>query len=287
MSSQKYSPPKQQRLKVDLHVHTRASDGAYSPWEVVKMARERSIAILAITDHDTVSGLDEANRAAQEYGLELVPGIELSTLAEDKEIHILGYHLNPQNGKLLDTLHTLSSARDNRAQLIIAKLNELGYPLTMTDVKAKAGSEIIGRPHIALAMIELGLIKNIAEGFDRFLNPGGAAYVPRFRISPVQAIELIHEAGGVAVVAHPGMAFPARLLPELIDAGLAGIEVNHPDNSLQIRDYYQRRAQEAGLLITGGSDFHGHEEKDFRYFGQMLTPPETLARLQEVRDVSN
>lgn len=279
MSSPKYSP----KLKTDLHVHTRVSDGAYTPREVVKMARERSITILSITDHDTVAGLEEAKEAAEEYGVELVPGIELSTLAGESEIHILGYHLDPHNAELQKNLQTLSDARDTRAQLIVAKLNELGYTVTMAEVKAKAGSEIIGRPHIALAMIDHGLIKSIDEGFARFLSPGGLAYVPRFRITPQEAIILIKNAGGAAVLAHPGLNFPARLLPELIATGLAGIEVNHPDNSLQIRDYYQRRAHEAGLLITGGSDFHGHDEGDFHYFGQMATPYETIAKFRKYR----
>ena len=279
MSSSKYSP----KLKTDLHVHTRASDGAYTPREVVKMARERSITIMAIADHDTTSGLAEAKEVAQELGVELIPGIELSTIAGDNEIHILGYHIDPHNTQLQKNLQTLSEARDTRAQLIVAKLNELGYAVTMAEVKAKAGSEIIGRPHIALAMIDHELIKNIDEGFARFLSPGGLAYVPRFRVTPQEAIRLIKNAGGLAVLAHPGLNFPARLLPELIAVGLAGIEVNHPDNSLQIRDYYQRRAHEAGLFITGGSDFHGHDEDDFHYFGQMITPPETFAIFQEIQ----
>jgi len=282
VSSLKFSLPAKSRLKTDLHVHTTASDGAYSPREVFRLAKERGITVLAITDHDTVGGLPEAEKVAEEYGLSFVPGIELSTIHEEHEIHILGYQIQRQNEQLLASLQTLAAARDNRASKIVAKLNELGYPVTMEEVKSKAGSELIGRPHIALAMMDHGIIKNIEEGFARFLSPGGRAYVSRYRISPCQALKLINAAGGIAVLAHPGLDFPARLLPELIVAGLGGIEVYHPDNSLQIRDYYQRRAHESGLIITGGSDFHGHEADDLTYFGQLPTPLETLVRFAEL-----
>lgn len=281
MSSQKFFLPAKGRSKTDLHVHTTASDGAYPPHEVVRLAKERSIAVLAVTDHDTVGGLGEAEKAAEKYGIILIPGIELSTIHEQHEIHILGYQICPANSQLLYSLQTLKAARDNRAQHIVAKLNKLGYRVTMEEVRAKAGSDLIGRPHIALSMIDHGIVNSIDEGFARFLNPGGLAYVSRYRISPTQAIKLVREAGGTAVLAHPGLDFPARLLPELVEAGLGGIEVYHPDNSLQIRDYYLRRANEAGLLVTGGSDFHGHHPEDLDRLGSLPTPRDSLLRLTE------
>lgn len=281
MSSHKYSHESPRSIRADLHIHTKASDGAYTPREVVAMARERGISVLAITDHDTVSGLAEAREAAREYGLQLISGIELSTVTQNKEIHILGYCIDQENEGLMSALGSLSAARDKRAGLIVDKLKDLGYPLTMAEVKAKAGSEIIGRPHIALAMMDHGIINNISEGFARFLNPGGLAYVPRYRISPHQAVEIISKAGGFAVLAHPGTDFSASLLPELIAGGLAGIEVYHPENPLQIRDFYLSKAAENGLLVTGGSDFHGHDQGDFQYFGRMPVPAGTVSRLLE------
>lgn len=267
------------RLKSDLHVHTRISDGAYTPYELVKLASERGISVLAITDHDTVAGIEEAKTAAEIFGIELISGVELSTILDDKEIHILGYQFDLKYPRLVDTLQTLSEARDRRAQKIISRLNELGYGVTMEDVREQAGSELIGRPHIALALIKHGYIHSIEEGFAKFLSPGGLAYVPRYRIQPQEAIKLIIEAGGLPILAHPGLSFPSQLLPEFVQWGLAGIEVYHPDNSLQIRDYYQRRADEEGLLVTGGSDFHGHEQTDFENLGQMPTKAETLAQI--------
>jgi len=281
VSYPKFSPKNEYRIKCDLHVHTKASDGAYAPRELVMMARERGIEVLAVTDHDTVTGLPEAAQAAREMAVQLIPGIEISTVHERYEIHILGYQLDPQNKELLATLETIASARSNRARKIVAKLNELGHPVTLDEVLAKAGSEIVGRPHIALAMIDHGIIRSIEEGFDRYLSPGGLAYVPRFRITPQQAIELIHKAGGYAVLAHPGLGFPVSLLPDLLAAGLDGVEVYHPDNSPAIRDYYLRRAHEYGLLITGGSDFHGHDQEDFDFFGNMPVPEETLQKIGE------
>ncbi len=282
MSSTKFSA-KYTKMKTDLHVHTKASDGAYTPTEIVKLAADKGIKLLAITDHDTIAGIMEAAEAAESLDLQLIPGIELSTTEKDKEIHILGYQINPANPVLLNSLQILAEARENRARQIIDKLNKLGYSLSMQDVEAKAGSEIIGRPHIALAMMERGIIQSIQEGFARFLSPGGLAYVPRYRLSPQEVIELILNAGGLPVLAHPGIDFPAQLLPKFIDYGLAGIEVFHPDNSLQIRDYYQRRANETGLLITGGSDFHGYDDRDFEYFGQMPISSTTLSELLSPR----
>lgn len=282
MSSTKYLT-KYANIRTDLHLHTNFSDGAFTPTEVVQLSFEKGIKVVAVTDHDTVAGLKEAAEAADKLGLELLTGVELSTIERGKEIHILGYQIDPLNSFLLDSLQILAEARDLRARKIVTKLNDLGHQVTMQDVIAQAGSAIIGRPHIALAMMEQGITKSINEAFAKFLSPGGLAYVPRYRLKPQEAIELIVKAGGYPVLAHPGIDFPAKLLPVFVDFGLAGIEVHHPDNSPQIKDYYQRRANEAGLLITGGSDFHGHDRKDFIELGQMPTAATTLAELLQQR----
>ncbi len=279
MSSATFSLKHYRNIKTDLHVHSKASDGAYTPGELVKLAFERNIKILSLTDHDTIHGLQEASETAKEYGVAFIPGIEFSTVYYDREVHILGYNFVPDSPVLTNALNKLSAARENRARKIIEKLNKLGYPITFSEVKAKSDSEIIGRPHIALAMIEHGIVSSIEEGFAKFLGPEGVAFVPRFKISPREAVQLIKEAGGLAVLAHPSNDFPSEHLPEFINYGLDGIEVYHPKNSPHISDYYYRRAVEAGLLITGGSDFHGHDADDFNNLGALPADPETLCRL--------
>lgn len=266
--------------KIDLHVHTTASDGSYSPRNLVALARSKGIDCLAITDHDTTYGLSEALEAGKEYGMEIIPGIELSTVQENTEIHVLGYYIDPQNLPFQETLDRLVEARDGRARRIVEKLNDLGYPIEFSEVRSKAPHGTMGRPHVALVMMDHGIIRSIDEGFDKYLSPGCPAYVPRMRLTPLEAIHLIKEAGGVPVLAHPGLGCPKVLLTDFVRNGLEGIEVFYPKHSHDEIDYYYYQCKNFNLIMTGGSDFHGHNPEDTAILGNIQVPAETIERLK-------
>jgi len=250
-------------ILIDLHIHSTASDGSLSPTEVVRLAKERGLKAIALTDHDTVDGVAEAVAAGKRVGLEVVPGIEISARFPDGTMHILGYFVNYTSGRLADRLAVLKKARADRNPQIIAKLNKLGIPITMAQVSYLSGGGQIGRPHIARALYEGGYVANVQDAFDLYLRQGGLAHVSKFRFPPEEAIVMIQEAQGVPVLAHPftlGLNSPKALkafLQELKDVGLAGLEVFYPEHSQEQEELYLRLARELGLLVTGGSDFHG------------------------------
>ena len=283
MSCTKYYPCHDITCKIELHVHTTFSDGAFTPERIVELAWERGIRFLAITDHDTVFGLEEAKNKALQYPLELIPGVELSTVYHDHEIHILGYYIDPGSPELLETLSLLTGSRRNRVLKIDENLKYYGLDITYDDVRTKVldnGSQ--GRPHIALALIEHGIVKTVEEAFEKFLNPGCPGYVPRYKLSPCDAITLIKKAGGVPVLAHPGIDFPFELLPSCMETGLEGMEVYYPRHTPEMEKEYLNLALKMGLIVTGGSDFHGHETQEWRYFGEMPVPPQSIKRLKEM-----
>jgi len=266
-------------------VHTTASDGKYQPREVVRLAAGKGITSLAITDHDTLSGLQEAQAECSKYGLKFIPGIELSTSYAEKEIHLLGYNIDRTSRSLNAALTELQNARRHRIEKMVKKLADSGIPITMQTVQSKSAGSSIGRPHIALVLKELGIVKTIDEGIKNYLSPGCPAYVPRYRLSPFEAIDLIKEANGIPVLAHPGISTPLELIPNLINYGLQGIEVYHPKHTAdQIVFYLHFIADTAkSLLITGGSDFHGYEKTDYANFGAMKVPLRSLRILKSYR----
>lgn len=253
-------------MYADLHLHTTASDGVNSPFKVVGLAKEKGFSAIAITDHDTTAGLVEALAAAEEHNVEVIPGIELSTLQGDREIHILGYYPDPQNTELQLMLNKMIDTRKNRALYMVEKLNALGYDLALERVKEIAGSEFIGRPHIARAMQERGYISEVEEAFtDEFIGRNGKAYVERYKVTPPEGIEILLQAGAVPILAHPGhlSSGPPLLEDEilpLINSGLHGIEVFYCKHSPEQEGYYKQLAKKNNLLITGGSDCHGQVE---------------------------
>lgn len=264
----------------DLHVHSTASDGHYSPYELAKMAQRKGLQYLAITDHDTTAGLEQLENMKEPRLLEIIPGIELSTEYEGHEIHILGYSLDYNNTKLQDTLKTLAVARRERVYRIVKKLQEAGFMITIEDIKTHAVDAVsLGRPHVALALLEKGLVSSISEAFEKLLTKGRPGYVARYRILPQEAISLIIGAGGYPVLAHPGSGFDLKLLPILIKEGLLGLEVFYPQHNLEMQEYYYQIAQINNLLITGGSDFHGHEGNDNSFFGNIPIPAYTISLL--------
>lgn len=248
---------------VDLHTHTTASDGMQPPAENVRLARAAGLTAVAITDHDTVAGIEEAIREGERIGMTVVPGVEISTVLEGKDIHILGYYINDHDPIFLGRLAELRATRDRRNDMMIAKLQQLGINITMEEVIANLGrplapDETVGRPHIADTLVLKGYVKDMAEAFDRYLGSSGAAYVSPPRITPSTAAEWIREAGGTPVIAHPGLYGDDELVEQIIrEALMAGIEVYHSDHGEAEEKRYLQMAAKYHLIVTAGSDFHG------------------------------
>jgi len=248
--------------RIDLHTHTTASDGSLAPAELVRLAVRENLGAIAITDHDTVDGVQEGQRAGAELSLEVVPGVELSTDLRNKTVHILGYFIDVTHPELTDKLEWARSVRAQRNHKIVERFNELGIEMTYEEAAAKAGRDVVGRPHFAAVLLEKGIVSSMQEAFDIYLKRDGKAYVPKFRFTPEQSVGLILKAGGLPVLAHPGSYSwsPLELdgaVGDLCELGLAGIEVlysEHTPSQVQIfLDIVRRR----DLLPTGGSDFHG------------------------------
>ncbi|MEK8131937.1 PHP domain-containing protein [Paenibacillus filicis] len=246
----------------DLHTHTIASDGTGTPADNVRLAAAAGLAAVAITDHDTVGGLEEALAAGESYGITVVPGIEISTVHEGADIHVLGYWVDWRDPVFLERLEQLRSVRDRRNEMIVEKLQALGMEITMADVLASVSllrreGDTVGRPHIADALVRKGYVGSMAEAFERYLGKGAAAYANPPRITPFEALVWIREAGGAPVLAHPGLYGCDELIPTLAAQGLAGLEVYHADHTPEQETAYAAMAQRHGLLVTAGSDYHG------------------------------
>lgn len=279
------------RTGCDLHSHTQASDGMNTPSENVRIAYERGLAALAITDHDTVAGVKEALQAGESLNITVVPGVEISTLTDETDIHVLGYYVDYRDPVFLERLAGLRRTRDNRNTKILQKLNELGIEMTMEEVigglgRPLAPDESIGRPHIADALVLKGHALNLRDAFDRYLAQGAAAYVPQPRIHPKEACEWIRDAGGAAVLAHPGLYGNDQLVRAIIEeGGFSGIEVFHSDHGAPEEERYSAMAAECGLIVTAGSDYHGERQGQVFHgdIGSRQVPMEVLDQLQQAR----
>ena len=274
---------------IDLHTHTTASDGSFSPTELIQLAQQSGLEAIAVTDHDTVAGLAEAQQAAASTDLELVPGVEFSCKVEVGTLHMLGYFIDQANPDLDNLLAEMVASRARRNPQIVAQLNQLGYELTMDDVHAEASSPIVSRLHIAQAMLHRGYVRSLDEAFGRFLGDDGPAYAKRVEPAPAQAIDIIHQAGGLAVVAHPVHLRAANekqltaRLKELADLGLDGIEVWYPEHNADLTDQLWRFCRKADLAAVGGSDFHGSAKPHIKLGigrGGLNIPLEILHRLK-------
>jgi hypothetical protein len=241
----------------DLHLHTVFSDGTYTPEEMIFQASKHSFAALALTDHDTVEGCHRAGIAARSAGIEFVPGTELTAEQDRDELHILGYFLDINNPRLLAETAKFQDVRQNRIREIVMRLNAVHVPITSDAVFALANCRSPGRPHVARALVKAGLCGSLDEAFERFLKKNRPAWVPKFKMSAADAIDLIHHAGGVAVMAHPGLSHCDEVIPSMVEAGLDGIECFHTKHSTAIAEHYLEIADEYNLLVTGGSDCHG------------------------------
>jgi predicted metal-dependent phosphoesterase TrpH len=251
---------------VDLHTHSTISDGSFSPEEVVKKALKAGLSAMALTDHDNIGGVETALETGKEIGILVVPGVEISAQFERGTLHILGYFFDPSNPSLQKKLNSLQQARAERNPKIAKKLQGLGIDITYEEVAAIAGSTQVGRPHFARILMNKGIVQDFNEAFDRFLGKDKAAYVDKFRYTPQEAFEMIREAGGVAVVAHP---YTLNLtddelyatLKEWLSLGLLGLEIFYPDHPKERIQRYAKLADTLGLLKTGGSDFHGNNKE--------------------------
>ena len=275
--------------RLDLHLHTTHSDGSCTPTEVVNMAHRAGVTALAITDHDIMTGVTEAIAAGQQWGIEIIPGVEISSLAGNSELHILGYFLDWQDSDLLERLKILRNGRHRRNPLIIERLQSLGIDVTYDEVRALAGTDSIGRPHIARVLMDKQVVASAKEAFDRFLAEGKPAYVPRELPSPAEAIHWIKSARGLAVLAHPTWVKITEqplidLVRQLKADGLDGVEVYYSTHAARQTREYLSLAQQLGLLVTGGSDFHGLTKPDIEVGigkGTLHIPTSLLPKMKE------
>jgi 3',5'-nucleoside bisphosphate phosphatase len=264
-------------LRVDLHLHTTASDGLLKPSEIILLAQKHRFNAIAITDHDTTDGITEAQRIAAGSPF-VIPGIELSAAEGSLDVHVLGYYVQIADIAFQSKLAQFQQDRLSRGYDMVERLAALGKPVAWEQVMAIANGGAIGRPHVARALLEAGHVSSVAEAFQHYLYTGGPAYVSRQRLAPEAAIELIHEAGGVAVLAHPALvADYGTLIERLVPAGLDGVEVLHPKNTEIVRDNLRGLAVRHNLIMTGGSDFHRPGDS----FGDYQPPPETLRQLRQ------
>jgi len=263
---------------VDLHVHTTASDGRCSPAEVVQAALELGLTCIAITDHDTTDGVEEALQAARGTTLLVIPGVEISADIPRSEVHILGYYVPHQAKSFRSRLAPFRNSRVKRAQRMVAKLARMGVSLEWERVQEIAGAATVGRPHVARAMLEKGYVHSIDEAFDRYIHRNGPAYVDRLKVSPLEAIQLILEAGGIPVLAHP--LYVSRLVPELAQQGLVGLEIYYPSYTADETGLLLDLATRYGLLTTGGTDFHGQDVQAGKLLGSVLVPETVVRDLQ-------
>ena len=245
--------------KIDLHVHTNASDGKLSPAELIKLAARNGLGLLAITDHDTVSGIVPSLDAARAFpDLKIIPGVEISSHAPGSEVHVLGYFINYEDPELLIQLAALRDSRQDRAKAMVEKLRGLGLDISLERVQQIAGDGSIGRPHIAQALMEKGYVSSFQEVFTRYIGQGGPAYVERIKLTPDEAVKLILKSGGLPVLAHPSTINDAEaVVSRLADRGLVGLEAYYKDYTDEQRHDMVSLAHRYKLIATGGSDFHG------------------------------
>jgi predicted metal-dependent phosphoesterase TrpH len=262
-----------------LHLHTNFSDGTFSPEELAGHGQRLGFAAMALTDHDSVEGCARMAAACGAAGIEFIVGTELTAEHNETEVHLLGYLLDTQNKRLLVEIARFQSVRQNRIREMVARLNQLNVPLEAETVFALANCKSPGRPHLARALVKAGLCKSSDEAFERFLKKNRPAWVPKAKMSALEGVELIHQAGGLAVMAHPGLNRTDEIIPALVDAGLDGIECFHTKHSTKTAERYLEIADKFNLLVTGGSDCHGFS-KGKPLIGTVKLPYEHVEKLK-------
>ena len=278
---------------VDLHLHTTASDGVLSPAEIVRYAKGKGLQAIAITDHDTIDGCEEGLSEGGRIGFEVIPGIEISAEYSPGSMHILGFCLDIHHPLLSERLEFLQKARAERNPKMVAKLNQLGIKITYEEVLKASGGGQVGRPHFANVLLEKKVVKSFQEAFDRFLKKGAPAYVDKFRFTSKEALHFIREARGVAVLAHPNTLGVSRsselekVIAQLVDEGLQGIEVYYPEHSSTEVVQYRTIADRYKLLSTGGTDYHGIEKNELDIGvgrGEMKLPYSIVEDIKALRN---
>lgn len=271
----------------DLHVHSNASDGSVPPSELPAMAAKAGLDAIALTDHDTLEGVETAREGGKECGVLVVPGVELTGYApaaegeEEVEIHIIGLYVDVEDEALADRLEELRATRTERVRKIAELLQDLGEDIEAEDILARAGGDSVGRVHVARELVERGVCRDVSDAFNRFLAQGEPAYVPKEHMTPAEAVKLIRRAGGCAVLSHPGLLADMEMyLPELLEAGLDALEVHYPRHSASQEKELMDLAEEYDLLVTGGSDFHG-EAKPYISLGQETVSFIELHKLEQ------
>jgi 3',5'-nucleoside bisphosphate phosphatase len=263
----------------DLHLHTHFSDGTFSPEELAGHGQRLGFAALALTDHDSVEGCAPMAALCGAAGIEFIPGTELTAEHDDIEVHLLGYFMDTQNRKLLVEIARFQAVRQNRIREMVMRLNYLNVPLEVETVFTLANCKSPGRPHVARALVKAGFCKTSDEAFERFLKKHRPAWVPKAKMSALEGIELIHQAGGLAVMAHPGLNRTDEIIPALVNAGLDGIECFHTKHSTKTAERYLEMADKFKLLVTGGSDCHGFS-KGKPLIGTVKLPYEHVEKLK-------
>jgi len=266
-------------MPIDLHMHTTVSDGHARPADLVAKASEAGLRAIAVTDHDTVQGLAEALDAGERLGVRVIAGMEVSADVRDRSVHVLGYFLDLASPALARYETGRAELRKVRILAMLEKLRERGVALDPDDVFGATTSTAIGRPHVARALIARGHVKSVAEAFDRYLGTKAPCYVPYDKLEAREAAEMIREAGGVAVVAHPGLDGLYDDLSQLLAWGIAGVEVYHPDHDAGEQARFLARARDLGALVTGGSDYHGDGIREGTALGSSTCPLDDFRRL--------
>ena len=264
---------------VDLHLHSTFSDGVYTPAQLVEQAAAARLTVVALTDHDTLNGIPEFFAAGAKAGLQVIPGVELGSQAGDASVHILGYGVRPDNEPLLTNMLRLRHARETRLQKILGKLKEHGIVVQVEECDPR--NRAVGRPHVAKAMVAKGYVQGVQEAFDKYLGRGKSCYVPQPKLTPLEAVTLIHGAGGLAVLAHPEEVGDRDLIAKIFaEVPLDGIEVYHPSarKVAGAFSYWQDFAAARGKFITGGSDFHGHADRYPMHLGEFAVQSEWLEK---------
>jgi predicted metal-dependent phosphoesterase TrpH len=270
--------------KIDLHSHSRASDGEYPAAEVAERAAAAGLGVWALCDHDTIAGLGDGAAAARRLGVRFVPGIELSAFLERREIHLLGHFVDPSHATLQRFEDFLAVRRRIRMEQIIEKLAALGITLAAAEIERWSGGKTIGRPHVARAIVAVGAASTVKEAFDLYLGEGKPAYVQRYRLEAEEAVRLVRGAGGTTTIAHPGVSKLERYdVERLKAAGVDGLEVYHVDHNPSVREKYLRIAEALDLVPTAGSDYHGEAISPNRHLGDVSMPEEELLRLEARR----